>query len=127
MGRYSWDAGLFEKDKTLAQRAMALPQNKKCFPASALGSTMEGMTLPQRVDPDAVLFGAILRRERLARGWTIRKLAQRAGMNAQYLGMVEAGRNVPSLSLILEVCEVLGADAGAMIREVAEARRMPKA
>jgi hypothetical protein len=36
-------------------------------------------------------------------------------------------RNIPSLSTILEVCEVLGADAGAMIREVAEARRMPRA
>ena len=84
------------------------------------------MTLPSRTDPDAVRFGAILRRERLARGWTIRKLAQRAGMNAQYLGVVEAGGNIPSLSTILEVCEVLGADAGAMIREVAEARRMPK-
>ena len=111
----------------IPQKAMALLQSKKCFRASALGSNMEGMTLPQRVDPDAVLFGTILRRERLARGWTIRKLAQRAGMNAQYLGVVEAGRNVPSLSLILEVCEVLGADAGAMVREVAEARRMPKA
>jgi DNA-binding XRE family transcriptional regulator len=106
---------------------MALPQNKKCFPASAHGSTIGWMTLSQRIDPDAVLFGVILRRERLARGWTIRKLAQRAGMNAQYLGMVEAGRNVPSLSLILEVCEVLGADAGAMVGEVAEARRKPKA
>lgn len=85
------------------------------------------MPLSRTTDPDAVRFGAILRRERLARGWTIRKLAQRAGMNAQYLGVVEAGGNIPSLSTILEVCEVLGADAGAMIREVAEARRMPPA
>lgn len=85
------------------------------------------MTLPRQIDPDAVLFGAILRRERQARGWTIRKLAQRAGLNAQYLGVVEAGLNVPSLSLIMEVCEVLGADAGAMIREVAEARKQPRA
>ena len=78
-------------------------------------------------DPDAVRFGAILRRERLARGWTIVKLARRSGMHHQYLGVVEAGGNIPSLSTILEVCEVLGADAGAMIREVAEARRIPKA
>jgi transcriptional regulator with XRE-family HTH domain len=88
---------------------------------------MAVMPLSRRADPDAVRFGAILRRERLARGWTLRKLAQRAGMNAQYLGVVEAGGNIPSLSTILEVCEVLGADAGSMIREVAEARRMPKA
>jgi len=84
------------------------------------------MTLSRRADPDAVVFGAILRRERQARGWTLRKLAQRAGMNAQYLGVVEAGGNVPSLSLILEVAEVLGADAGEMIREAAIARRTPR-
>jgi transcriptional regulator with XRE-family HTH domain len=83
------------------------------------------MSLRARPDPDAILFGEILRRERQARGWTIRKLAQRSGMNAQYLGVIEAGGNVPSLSTILEVAEVLGADAGEMIREVATARRTP--
>lgn len=85
------------------------------------------MPRSRQPDPDAVRFGAILRRERLARGWTIVKLARRSGMHHQYLGVVEAGGNIPSLSTILEVCEVLGADAGAMIREVAEARRIPKA
>jgi DNA-binding XRE family transcriptional regulator len=127
MDRFSWGAWFCEKGKTFPQRAMALSRSKNPFLAYVLGTTMEGMTRSQRIDPDAALFGAILRRERLARGWTIRKLAQRAGMNAQYLGVVEAGRNVPSLSLILEVCEVLGADAGAMVGEVAERRRMPKA
>ena len=78
--------------------------------------------------PDALRFGAILRRgEARSRGWTIVKLARRSGMHHQYLGVVEAGGNIPSLSTILAVCEVLGADAGAMIREVAEARRMPPA
>jgi hypothetical protein len=47
-------------------------------------------------------------------------------MNSQYLGVVEAGRNVPTLYVILEVCEVLGVDAGELIREVAIARRQPK-
>ncbi len=106
---------------------MALHHKKKCFSGLRPWFYHEGMTLPRQIDPDAVLFGAILRRERQARGWTIRKLAQRAGMNHQYLGVVEAGLNVPSLSLIMEVCEVLGADAGAMIREVAEARKKPQA
>src|SRR4051794_32144303 len=90
------------------------------------GCTIPRMTLPRRVDPDAVRFGEILRRERKARGWTLVKLAQRSGMNARYLGVVEAGNNVPSLSTILEVAEVLGADAAEMIREVATARRTPK-
>lgn len=47
-------------------------------------------------------------------------------MNAQYLGIVENGGNVTTLTTILAVCEVLGADAGEMIREVAAARRPPK-
>ena len=47
-------------------------------------------------------------------------------MNHQYLGVVENGGNIPSLTTILEVAEVLGADAGEMIREVAAARRTPK-
>jgi ribosome-binding protein aMBF1 (putative translation factor) len=69
------------------------------------------MPRSRQPDPDAVRFGAILRRERIARGWTIVKLARRSGMHHQYLGVVEAGGNIPSLSTILEVCEVLGADA----------------
>src|SRR3954451_18472754 len=100
--------------------------SEKSFCGSRSSPNIEEMTLSRRADPDAVVFGAILRRERQARGWTLRKLAQRAGMNAQYLGVVEAGGNVPSLSLILEVAEVLGADAGEMIGEVAIARRTPK-
>ena len=83
------------------------------------------MSKARHADPDAVRFGAILRRERQARGWTLRKLAQRSGMNAQYLGVVEAGRNIPSLCTILELADVLGAEAADMIREVAAARRTP--
>lgn len=84
------------------------------------------MTRSRQADPDALLFGALLRRERLARGWTIVKLARRAGMNSQYLGVIEGGRNSPTLSTILELAEVLGADAGEMVREVATARKTPK-
>jgi DNA-binding XRE family transcriptional regulator len=116
-----------EREKLFRQRAMALLDRNNSLLYNIHGCILSVMPLSRQTDPDAVRFGAILRRERLARGWTLRKLAQRAGMNAQYLGVVEAGGNIPSLSTILEVCEVLGADAGAMIREVAEARRMPKA
>jgi len=81
------------------------------------------MPRARQLDPDAILFGQVLRRERLARGWTIAAVAQRTGMNRQYLGVVENGGNVTTLKTILDVCEVIGADAGAMIREVAIARR----
>jgi transcriptional regulator with XRE-family HTH domain len=73
-------------------------------------------------DPDAARFGAILQRLRLARGWTLTKLAQRSGMNRQYLSIVERGGNVPSLTTVLELAEVLEADAAEIIRELARAR-----
>jgi len=84
------------------------------------------MTRSRFADPDALRFGAILRRERLARGWTIVKLARRTGMNPQYVGVIEAGRNSPTLATILELAEVLGVEAGDLIREVAAARKTPK-
>jgi transcriptional regulator with XRE-family HTH domain len=78
------------------------------------------MVRAQKVLAEAVRFGAILRRIRLEKGWTIRKLAQRSGMNPAYLGIVESGGNLPSLTAIIELCEVLGVDVGDVVREVAQ-------
>ena len=75
--------------------------------------------------PAAVRFGEIMRRLRLERGWTVEKLARRCGMNRTYFGILERGENIPSLTTILEIAEVLGVDAGDMVREVAAARRPP--
>lgn len=74
------------------------------------------------IDPDAARFGAILRRLREERGWTLLKLARRAGLHPSYVSIVEQGGNVPSLSTVLELLEVLGADAGAVMSELAAAR-----
>lgn len=71
-------------------------------------------------------MGAILRRLRLQRGWTLVKLARRSGLHPTYLGIVERGGNLPSLTVLFELAEVLGADPGEIVREVAEARK-PKA
>ncbi len=71
---------------------------------------------------DAERFGALLRSAREERGWTRRKLAQRAGLTEQYLGIVEQGGNVPTLSTILELTEVLGVDVGDIMRQLAAAR-----
>ena len=58
-----------------------------------------------------VRFGAIVMRLRLARGWTI----------------VEQGRNIPSLTTVLELIEVLGADIAEVMRELMTARNSPPA
>lgn len=72
---------------------------------------------------DAIRFGAIVRRIREERGWTRQKLATRSGMTPQYVSIVEQGGNVPSLTTVLELLEVLGADTGEVMREVAAARK----
>ena len=79
------------------------------------------------ISPEAVRFGAAIRRIRKARGWTIVKLAQRAGMNSNYLGVLEQGGNDTSLTTIVELCDVLGADIGEVMREVMSVRRPPPA
>jgi transcriptional regulator with XRE-family HTH domain len=73
-------------------------------------------------DPDAERFGRIVRRLREARGWTQDELASRAGMNGSYLGFIERGENVPTLSVILLLAETLGTDAGDLVREVSRSR-----
>jgi transcriptional regulator with XRE-family HTH domain len=89
------------------------------------GFIMASMPKSLTVSADAVRFGAILRRLRQEKGWTIRKLARRAGMNATYVSIVETGGNVPSLTTILELTEVLGVDVAEIMREVAIARTLP--
>ncbi|MGA8808897.1 MAG: helix-turn-helix transcriptional regulator [Thermoanaerobaculia bacterium] len=78
-----------------------------------------------RIDPDAERFGAILRHLREQRGWTRRKLAQRAGLTPTYVGILEYGGNIPSLPTVLELLEVLGADIADVMRRLAAARTTP--
>ncbi|HJQ41215.1 MAG TPA: helix-turn-helix transcriptional regulator [Thermoanaerobaculia bacterium] len=80
------------------------------------------MPRSSKITLEAVRFGAIIRRLRLARGWTAVKLAQRAGMNPRYLGVLEQGGNDTSLTTIVELCDVLNADIGEVMREVASVR-----
>jgi transcriptional regulator with XRE-family HTH domain len=80
--------------------------------------------VPRRLtkDPDAVRFGAIVRRLRVQRGWTQDEMAERAGMNGSYVGFIERGDNVPTLTVILLLAETLNVDVGDLVREVATRR-----
>jgi transcriptional regulator with XRE-family HTH domain len=71
------------------------------------------------VTVEAARFGAIIRRLRLARGWTAVYVAKSVGMNSRYLGVLEQGGNDTSLSMIVKICRVLDADIGEVMREVA--------
>ena len=85
----------------------------------------EVMPPSRSVSPDAVLFGKIVQRLREERGWPRKKLATRAGLSQQYLAILEQGGNVPSLTTVLELIEVIGGDIAEVMRELSEARNAP--
>jgi len=63
----------------------------------------------------------------MERGWTLVKLSQRSGFNATWLGVLEAGGNMPSLQTLFELADVLGVSAADIVREVEEMRSTRKA
>jgi transcriptional regulator with XRE-family HTH domain len=69
-------------------------------------------------DPEAMRFGAIVRRMREDRGWTLIDFGRKAAMNPTYLGFLERGENIPSLSVVLKLARVFGVEAPDMIAEV---------
>lgn len=52
-----------------------------------------------------------LRRLRAARGLTQEEVAQRAGLNRNYVGMIEREENSPTLDVIEKIAYVLDVDA----------------
>ena len=81
------------------------------------------MPKAQRAHPYAIRFGEIIRRHRMARGWTIAKFSQRCGMNPTYLGIMEKGGNMPSLESLLELADVFNADPAEWVREIDQMRK----
>jgi len=55
-------------------------------------------------------------------GWTQEKLAEQAEMSVTYLGFIERGENVPTLTIILKLADALGVNPGRLIDEVARSR-----
>jgi len=64
----------------------------------------------------------VVRELRESRGWTQEELAERASMNASYLGFVERGDNVPTLTIILQIAEGLRVEPAELLREVMKRR-----
>lgn len=73
--------------------------------------------------PDAIRFGQILKNLRLQREWTLQRLARESHMTATYLGLLERGLNLPSLTAVITLATVLGVDPGELVRHVAAGRK----
>ena len=87
------------------------------------GCIMSSMPKAKRIYADALYFGAIIRRLRTERGWNLVKFAQRSGMNATYLSVLEKGGNSPSLFTLFELADVLNVPAAEIVREIEQLRK----
>jgi transcriptional regulator with XRE-family HTH domain len=57
---------------------------------------------------EAEIFGLTIRRLRLERQWTQEHLADAAGVTTTYVGQVERGSKVASLTVVLRLARGLG-------------------
>lgn len=72
------------------------------------------------------IFGQVVRHLRVERGWTQEDLAEAAGLTATYVGQVERGDKVPSLTVVLKIArgltiapsELLSAFSPAVLRNL---------
>ena len=71
---------------------------------------------------DGEVFGAVIRRLRSERGLTQEVLAERTDLSVSYIGFIERGENVPTLTIVLNLAEALSVDAAELVREVARRR-----
>ena len=53
------------------------------------------------------MFGAVIRRVRKGYDWTQEDLAERSGLTTTYVGQVECGDKVPSLTVVLKLARAL--------------------
>ena len=67
--------------------------------------------------PEAEKFGAVVRRLRERRGLTQEELAEQAEVSATYIGFVERGDNVPTLTIIIQIASALGVRPSELLRD----------
>ena len=65
----------------------------------------------------AAAFGEIVRKRRLASGWTQEELANRAGVHRTYVGDLENGRKSPTLDVVEALAHALGCPAHELVAE----------
>ena len=67
-----------------------------------------------------VAFGEILRELRKERGLSQERLALEAGVERNYISLLELGKNSASLKMIFKLARVLGAQPSEVLRQVEE-------
>ncbi|HUQ97817.1 MAG TPA: helix-turn-helix transcriptional regulator [Gemmatimonadaceae bacterium] len=67
--------------------------------------------------PEAKKFGLVVRQLRESRGLTQEELAERAEVSATYVGFVERGDNVPTLTVIIQIASALNVRPSDLLRD----------
>jgi transcriptional regulator with XRE-family HTH domain len=62
-------------------------------------------------------IGSVLRRLRLQRGWTLRRLAEESRISVPYLSELERGRKEASSEILATLCRVLDISERQLLRE----------
>jgi transcriptional regulator with XRE-family HTH domain len=83
---------------------------------------MQDMPRKYSKDPIGVVFGTTVRRLRERRGWTQEQLAEAAEMSATYVGFVERGENVPTLTILFRLADALEVTPAELIDDAARRR-----
>jgi len=74
------------------------------------------------VEPE-VAFGEILREQRKQRGLSQEKLALEAGIERNYISLLELGKNSASLKMLFKLAAVLEISPSELLRQVEELQR----
>lgn len=62
-------------------------------------------------------FGAVVRRRRVARGWSQGRFAKLAGLSRSYSGEIERGNAIPSLATVIKIAAALGVAPSELVEE----------
>ena len=88
------------------------------LPCPLVGPYLPHMPRRARNSREAKRFGAIIRRLRMEREWTLIDFGRKANMNPTYLGFLERGENSPTLDTVILLAKVLGTEASDVLREI---------
>jgi transcriptional regulator with XRE-family HTH domain len=68
-------------------------------------------------------FGEALRRVRQAAGMTQEQLALEAGVQRNFISLIETGQNQPTISTVAKLARALGMKASALVAEAEKTHR----
>jgi transcriptional regulator with XRE-family HTH domain len=67
-------------------------------------------------------FGQVLRKHRLAVGWSQEQLGLESGVQRNFISLIEIGQNQPTITTIFKLADALDIKASKLIAEVERTR-----